>query len=119
MVTLVSIVQPRKASVSIVIRLAGNTISVSDVQLAKAPISIYFTLSGMVILVSNVLSANARYPILVTGLPSISAGITNDVSLPQYLVIFTVPSSCISVRRQVSSVKPFSKAYLCPAVFLV
>ena len=119
MVILVSIAQLLKAKPPIIVRLSGSAISVSDEQPWKAHSSIYVTPLGMVTLVSDVQSWNALFPIPVTFLPSISEGISYTVSLPAYLAIITVPSSCNSLIRQASSVKPFCAAYKCPAVFLV
>ena len=115
----VSAVQLSKALNPMLVRLSGSVISDSDVQPSKAYCSISVTPSGMVMLVSDVRFWKALYPMLVTFLPSISAGISNTVSLPIYLLIFTVPSSCNSVIRQASSVKPLLAAYRCPAVFFM
>ena len=91
--------------------LSGSTTSVSAVQDPKAKDSMLITPSGMVTLVSNLFPLNAPFPMLVTFLPLISAGITSAVSLPTYLLMRkVVPSSFNSATRQGSSEKPFTVA---------
>jgi hypothetical protein len=45
------------------------------------------TLLGIVTLVRRVQKENAEFPMLVTGLPLTSAGITNSLAEPVYFVI--------------------------------
>ena len=92
------------------VTLSGIVTLVSDVQHKNAASSMLVTPSGIVTLVSSVQSMNALSPILVTFLPLISPGITHVALFPAYLLISSVPSLSSLVRRQASSVKPFSVA---------
>ena len=92
------------------VTLSGIVTLVSDVQPKNAVSSMLVTPSGIVTLVSSVQSMNALSPILVTFLPLISPGITHVAPFPAYLLISSVPSLSSLVRRQASSVKPFSVA---------
>ena len=95
------------------VTLSGIVTLVSDVQPKNAATSMLVTPSGIVTLVSDVQNMNALSPILVTFLPLISPGIAYVALValfPTYLLISSVPSLSSLVRRQASSVKPFSVA---------
>ena len=93
---LVRLVQPEKVKRSMVVTLSGMVMLVRLLQKRKAFFPMPVTLSGIVMLVRLLQLKKAPIPMLVTGLPSMAAGMISspDTSLSQPVIVTASP--CIS-----------------------